>query len=58
MDDLPHVQAWMARVASRPAVQRGLDTPDKFDRELTRNSEKVKEMIEHVRSWDKPKKEA
>lgn len=55
LDDLPHVKAWMERIASRPAVQRGLDVPDKFDRELTKDPEKQKEMIEHVRSWNKPK---
>lgn len=55
VDDLPYVKAWMQRIAERPAVQRGIDTPDKFDRELTKNPEKVKEMIDHVRSWNKPK---
>ena len=54
LDDLPHVKAWVERIASRPAVQRGIDVPDKFDRALTKDPEKVKEMVAHVRSWNKP----
>ena len=28
LDGMPSLQAWLARIAARPAVQRGLDVPD------------------------------
>jgi GST-like protein len=34
VDDLAHVQRWLAAVGARPAVQRGRDVP-KQDRELS-----------------------
>ena len=33
VDDLPNVQAWLARMRKRPAVQKGLGVPGKVDAE-------------------------
>lgn len=57
LDDLPLTKAWLERIAERPAVQRGIDTPEPYDREFASNPEKVQAAIDAVRSWDKPKKD-
>ena len=28
LDGMPNLQAWLARIEARPAVQRGLDVPE------------------------------
>lgn len=33
VDDLPNLQAWLARMRARPAVQKGLNVPGKVDPE-------------------------
>lgn len=51
IDDLPNVKAWMQRIEERPAVQRGIDTPEPFDREAHKDPKKLQETIEMVRKF-------
>ncbi len=51
IDDLPNVKAWMQRIEERPAVQRGIDTPEPFDRDALNDPKKVQETIEMVRKF-------
>ena len=34
IDDLPHLQRWIDRIAERPAVQKGLEVPGQIDPEV------------------------
>lgn len=51
IDDLPNVKAWMQRIEERPAVQRGIDTPEPFDRQAQKDPKKLQETIEMVRKF-------
>jgi len=51
LDDLPHVQAWMKRIEERPAVKRGIDVPEPFDKEASKDPKKVQEAIDMVRKF-------
>ena len=51
MDDLPHVQAWMNRIEERPAVRRGIDVPEPFDKAAMQDPKKVQEAIDMVRQF-------
>jgi GSH-dependent disulfide-bond oxidoreductase len=50
VDDLPHLQRWLAAIRARPAVQKGIEMPpSKMD--LTRDGEaKAKEFSEQART--------
>ncbi|KAL0034891.1 hypothetical protein WJX77_011658 [Trebouxia sp. C0004] len=41
LDDLPHVQAWMKRIEERPAVRRGIDVPEPFDKAAMQDPKKA-----------------
>lgn len=51
VDDLPNVKAWMKRIEDRPAVQRGIDVPQPFDREAHKDPKKVQEAVDMVRKF-------
>lgn len=51
LDDLPHVQAWMKRIEERPAVKRGIDVPEPFDKAAMQDPKKVQEAIDMVRKF-------
>ncbi|KAL0028543.1 hypothetical protein WJX79_000507 [Trebouxia sp. C0005] len=51
LDDLPHVQAWMQRIEERPAVRRGIDVPEPFDKAAMQDPKKVQETIDMVRKF-------
>ncbi len=51
LDDLPHVQAWMKRIEERPAVRRGIDVPEPFDKAAMQDPKKVQEAIDMVRKF-------
>jgi glutathione S-transferase len=36
VDDMPHLQRWVAAVAERPAVSKGVDVPGQIDPEMQR----------------------
>jgi len=36
VDDMPHLQRWVAAVAERPAVLKGVDVPGQIDPEMQR----------------------
>ena len=41
----------MQRIEERPAVRRGIDTPEPFDREAHKDPKKVQETIDMVRKF-------
>ena len=41
----------MKRIEERPAVQRGIDTPEPFDRAAHKDPKKLQETIEMVRKF-------
>lgn len=51
LDDLPHVQAWMKRIEERPAVKRGIDVPEPFDKAAMQDPKKVQKAIDMVRKF-------
>ena len=51
IDDLPNVKAWMQRIEERPAVKRGIDTPEPFDRDALNDPKKAQETIDMVRKF-------
>ncbi|KAL1916632.1 uncharacterized protein VTP21DRAFT_5336 [Calcarisporiella thermophila] len=52
IDGLPNLKAWLDRIESRPAVQRGLDVPEKDKiKELTSNPELAKKAEEASKAW-------
>lgn len=49
IDDMPHLQAWMKRIEERPAVQRGLNVPDKNPvKEMMQDPSKQQKKIEEA----------
>lgn len=52
MDEFPHVREWQNRMAQRPAVQRGYDTPKKVDLDsLERDPEAFKKYLKTNENW-------
>lgn len=50
LDGMPHLQAWLARVEARPAVQRGLDVPEpNRTKEFLADPGKAAAAVEEVR---------
>ena len=50
VDDLPHLQRWLAAIRARPAVQKGIESPPS-QIDLTRDGdEKAKQFSEAARS--------
>ncbi|KAL1914458.1 uncharacterized protein VTP21DRAFT_8841 [Calcarisporiella thermophila] len=58
IDGLPNLKAWLDRIESRPAVQRGLDVPEKDKlRLLTSNPELAQKAAEASRAWIVPEQQ-
>ena len=50
LDGMPNLQAWLARIEARPAVQRGLDVPEpNRTKEFLADPGKAAAAVEDVR---------
>ncbi|KAK9845992.1 hypothetical protein WJX81_007901 [Elliptochloris bilobata] len=49
LDDMPSLQAWLARIEARPAVQRGLDVPEPNGVRAMADPAKAAAIVEEVR---------
>lgn len=49
LDEMPHLKAWMQRIESRPAVQKGLDIPEEnIHKQIAKDPKKKQELIEEA----------
>ena len=52
IDDLPHLKAWLKRIADRPAVSKGLDVPEEnFVKAQLRDPKKKEELVEQSKKF-------
>ena len=52
IDDLPHLKAWLKRIADRPAVSKGLDIPEEnFVKAQLRDPKKKEELVEQSKKF-------
>ena len=49
VDDLPHLQRWLAQIRARPAVQKGIEMPPSSLDLRTDDAEKAREFAEQAR---------
>ena len=50
LDEMPHLKAWMQRIESRPAVQKGLDIPEEnIHKQIAKDPKKKQELIEEAK---------
>ncbi|DBA66669.1 TPA: Glutathione S-transferase 2 [Trebouxia sp. C0005] len=52
IDDMPHIQKWMKRIAERPAIQKAMDVPDKnVVKQYESDPRKKQEMINGAKKF-------
>jgi glutathione S-transferase len=52
VDKFPKLQEWLAKINERPAVQRGLNIPDKFEmKEKLKTKEGEEEYARYHSNW-------
>lgn len=52
IDDLPHLKAWVKRIADRPAVSKGLDVPEEnFVKTQQKDPKKEQELIDQAKKF-------
>lgn len=51
LDDLEHLQAWMDRIAERPAAQRGIDVPKKVEALENGTGDGAQKVIQSVKGF-------
>lgn len=52
LDKFPNVKTWLGEIEARPAVEKGLNVPDKFElREAMKTKEGEEEYAKHHGSW-------
>jgi hypothetical protein len=52
MKEFPHVGEWQTRMANRPAVQKGYNTPRKVDLEaLSKDQQAFKTYLKRNEDW-------
>lgn len=52
LEPYPHVKAWLQNIQERPAVEKGVNVPDKFEmKEAMKTKEGEEEYAKHHSNW-------
>lgn len=52
LEPYPHVKAWLQSIQERPAVEKGVNVPDKFEmKEAMKTKEGEEEYAKHHSNW-------